>query len=42
MALFDECFSAEADISRAPRDLDKFWNAQIARLKKVPLEVQTK
>lgn len=42
MALFDECFSAEADISHAPRDLDKFWAAQIARLKKVPLEVQTK
>lgn len=42
MALFDECFASEADLSLAPRDLDKFWNAQIARLKKIPLEVQTK
>lgn len=42
MALFDECFASEADVSLAPKDIDKFWNAQIARLKKVPLEVQTK
>jgi len=42
MALFDECYSAEADVSVAPKDLDKFWAAQLARLKKVPLEVQTK
>jgi cephalosporin-C deacetylase len=42
MALFDECFASEADLSLAPRDLDKFWNAQLARLKKIPLEVQTK
>lgn len=42
MALFDECFSSEADISLAPRDMEKFWNAQIARLKKIPLEIQTK
>lgn len=42
MALFDECYASEADISRAPKDLDKFWAAQIQRLKKIPLEVQTK
>ncbi len=42
MALFDECYSAEADVSVAPKDLDKFWAAQLARLKKVPLEVQTR
>lgn len=42
MALFDECFSAEADLSLAPRDLEKFWQAQLARLKKVPLEVSSK
>jgi cephalosporin-C deacetylase-like acetyl esterase len=42
MALFDECFSSEADTSLAPKDLDKFWNGQINRLKKVPLDVQAK
>lgn len=42
MALFDECFASEADLSLAPRDLEKFWNAQIQRLKKIPLEIQTK
>lgn len=42
MALFDECFSAEADLSLSPRDLEKFWQLQLARLKKVPLEVLSK
>lgn len=42
MALFDECFSSAADVSLAPRDIEKFWNGQIARLKKIPLDIQTK
>jgi len=42
MALFDECFSAEADLSLSPRDLEKFWQLQLARLKKIPLEVLSK
>ncbi len=42
MALFDECFSSEADTSLAPKDLDKFWNGQIARLKKIPLDIHTR
>lgn len=42
MALFDECYSSEADLSHTPRDLEKFWSAQIARLKKIPLEIHTK
>lgn len=42
MALFDECFSSEADISHTPKDIEKFWNAQIAKLKKIPLDVQIK
>jgi len=42
MALFDDCYASEADLSKKPKDLDKFWATQIARLKKIPLDVQTK
>ncbi|HRP70880.1 MAG TPA: acetylxylan esterase [Turneriella sp.] len=42
MALFDDCFNSEANTTLAPPDLDKFWKAQIARLKKIPIEMEAK
>lgn len=42
MELFDECFESYGDLSNRPADFSDFWSRQIAELRKVPLETETK
>ena len=42
MASFDECFANLPKLTDRPKDWDAYWKKQLTKLKKVPLEVESK
>ena len=42
MASFDECFANIPSLKDRPKDMTTFWNKQITKLKKIPIEIDAK